>query len=353
MNIFAFAGCAKGWQNVSLFNAMEFDMKAPIRITVTGAAGQIGYSLLFRIANGDMLGPEQPVILQLLDVPQAQQMLRGVAMELEDCVFPMLQQVITTDDPRVAFRDAEVALLVGARPRSKGMERKDLLEANGAIFSEQGKILNEVAARHIKVLVVGNPANTNALIAMKNAPDLDPRNFSAMMRLDHNRAIEQVALKLFQPVRDIKKMVIWGNHSGTQYPDLSHVEIRGRKVVDLLPDLNWVENEFIPTVQKRGAAVIEARGLSSAASAANAAISHVHDWLLRSHHNDWVTMSVPSDGSYGIPEGVIYGFPVTCRNGHYHIVQDLPISALGHKHMLDSLKELHEERDHIRHLLCK
>ncbi|HEY6095581.1 MAG TPA: malate dehydrogenase [Gallionellaceae bacterium] len=328
-------------------------MKAPIRIAITGAAGQIGYSLLFRIANGDMLGPEQPVILQLLDVPQAQQMLRGVAMELEDCVFPMLQQVITTDDPRVAFRDAEVALLVGARPRSKGMERKDLLEANGAIFSEQGKILNEVAARHIKVLVVGNPANTNALIAMKNAPDLDPRNFSAMMRLDHNRAIEQVALKLFQPVRDIKKMVIWGNHSGTQYPDLSHVEIRGRKVVDLLPDLNWVENEFIPTVQKRGAAVIEARGLSSAASAANAAISHVHDWLLRSHHNDWVTMSVPSDGSYGIPEGVIYGFPVTCRNGHYHIVQDLPISALGHKHMLDSLKELHEERDHIRHLLGK
>ncbi|HEU0186628.1 MAG TPA: malate dehydrogenase [Gallionellaceae bacterium] len=325
-------------------------MKAPIRIAITGAAGQIGYSLLFRIANGDMLGPEQPVILQLLDVPQAQQMLRGVAMELEDCVFPMLQQVITTDDPRVAFRDAEVALLVGARPRSKGMERKDLLEANGAIFSEQGRILNEVAARHIKVLVVGNPANTNALIAMKNAPDLDPHNFSAMMRLDHNRAIEQVALKLFQPVRDIKKMVIWGNHSGTQYPDLSNVEIRGRKVVDLLPDLNWVENEFIPTVQKRGAAVIEARGLSSAASAANAAISHVHDWLLRSHHNDWVTMSVPSDGSYGIPEGVIYGFPVTCRNGHYHIVQDLPISELGRRHMLDSLKELHEERDHVKHL---
>lgn len=328
-------------------------MKAPIRIAITGAAGQIGYSLLFRIAHGDMLGFEQPIILQLLDIPQAQQTLKGVAMELEDCVFPMLQQVITTDDPRVAFRDAEVVLLVGARPRSKGMERKDLLEANGAIFSEQGKILNEVAARHVKVLVVGNPANTNALIAMKNAPELDPRNFSAMMRLDHNRAIEQVALKLFQPVRDIKKMVIWGNHSGTQYPDLSHAEIRGRKVIDLLPDLSWIENEFIPTVQKRGAAVIEMRGLSSAASAANAAIAHMHDWLLHSHHNDWVTMSVPSDGSYDIPEGVIYGFPVVCSNGHYRIVQNLPINDLGRKHMLDSLKELQDEREHVKHLFGK
>jgi malate dehydrogenase len=326
-------------------------MKAPIRIAITGAAGQIGYNLLFRIANGDMLGREQPVILQLLDLPQAQQALRGVAMELEDCVFPMLQQVITTDDPRVAFRDAEVALLVGSRPRGKGMERKDLLEINGAIFTEQGKMLNEFAARHVKVLVVGNPANTNALIAMKNAPDLDPKNFSAMMRLDHNRAIAQVAQKLFQPVRDIKKMVVWGNHSGTQYPDLSHAEIRGRKVLEILPDLDWVESTFIPTVQKRGAAVIEARGLSSAASAANAAISHVHDWLLHSHHNDWATMSVASDGSYGIPEGVIYGFPVTCRNGHYHIVQNLPISELGKKHMLDSHRELMEEREHIKHLL--
>ena len=326
-------------------------MKAPIRIAITGAAGQIGYSLLFRIANGDMLGREQPIILQLLDIPQAQQALRGVAMELEDCVFPMLQQVITTDDPKVAFRDAEVVLLVGARPRSKGMERKDLLEANGMIFSEQGKILNEVAARHVKVLVVGNPANTNALIAMSHAPDLDPRNFTAMMRLDHNRAIEQVALKLFQPIRDIKKMVVWGNHSGTQYPDLSHAEIRGRKVLDILQDHSWVESEFIPTVQKRGAAVIEARGLSSAASAANAAIGHVHDWLLGSHHNDWVTMSVPSDGSYGIPAGVIYGFPVTCRNGHYQIVQDLPISELGRKHMQDSYRELQEEREHVKHLL--
>ncbi len=329
-------------------------MKAPIRIAITGAAGQIGYSLLFRIANGDMLGREQPVILQLLDVPQAQQALRGVAMELEDCVFPMLQQVIVTDDPKIAFRDAEVVLLVGARPRSKGMERKDLLEANGAIFSAQGRMLNEYAARHVKVLVVGNPANTNALIAMKNAPDLDPRNFSAMMRLDHNRAIAQVALKLFQPVRDVTKMTIWGNHSGTQYPDLSHAEIRGRKVLDMLQQNgweDWIESAFIPTVQKRGGAVIEARGLSSAASAANAAITHVHDWLLHSHHNDWVTMSVPSDGSYGIPEGVIYGFPVTCRNGHYQIVQGLPVSELGSKHMQDSHRELLEERDHIKHLL--
>jgi malate dehydrogenase len=330
------------------------DMKSPIRVAVTGAAGQIGYSLVFRIANGDMLGREQPVILQLLDVPQAREVLRGVAMELEDCAFPLLQQVIATDDPKVAFRDAEVALLVGARPRSKGMERKDLLEANGAIFSEQGQMLNEFAARHVKVLVVGNPANTNALIAMKNAPDLDPKNFSAMMRLDHNRAIAQVAARLFQPVRDVKKMVVWGNHSGTQYPDLSHAEIRGRKVVDMLREHgweDWIEGDFIPTVQKRGAAVIEARGLSSAASAANAAISHVHDWLLHSHHNDWATMSVPSDGSYGIPEGVVYGFPVTCRDGHYHIVQGLPVGELGRRHMLDSHRELLEEREHIKHLI--
>jgi len=326
-------------------------MKAPIRVAITGAAGQIGYNMLFRIANGDMLGHEQPIILQLLDIPPAQQVLRGVAMELEDCVFPMLQQVITTDDPRVAFRDAEVAILVGARPRGKGMERKDLLQANGAIFTEQGRILNEVAARNVKVLVVGNPANTNALICMNNAPDLDPRNFTAMMRLDHNRAIAQVALKLFQPIQDIKKMVVWGNHSGTQYPDLSHCEIRGRKVLEVLQDQDWIENTFIPTVQKRGAAVIEARGLSSAASAANSAIAHVHDWLLRSHHNDWVTMSVPSDGSYGIPEGVMYGFPVTCRNGHYTIVQGLPISETGKKHMQESYQELLGEREMVKHLL--
>ena len=326
-------------------------MKAPIRVAITGAAGQIGYSLLFRIANGDMLGHEQPVILQLLDVPQAQQTLRGVAMELEDCVFPALQQVIITDDPKVAFSDAEIVLLVGARPRSKGMERKDLIEANGAIFSAQGKLLNEVAARHVKVLVVGNPANTNALIAMSNAPDLDPKNFSAMMRLDHNRAIAQVAQKLSQPVRDIKKMIVWGNHSGTQYPDLDHAEIRDHLVRDALPDQDWVEREFIPTVQKRGSVVIEARGLSSAGSAANAIIAHMHDWMLSSHHDDWVTMSVPSDGSYGIPAGVIYGFPVTCKNGHYQIVQGLPISELGRKHMDESYRELVEEREHVQQLL--
>jgi malate dehydrogenase len=326
-------------------------MKAPIRVTVTGAAGQIGYAALFRIANGDMLGDDQPVILQLLDLPQAQTMLRGVMMELEDCAFQLLQQVIVTDDPRVAFRDTEIAMLIGARPRGKGMERKDLLESNGAIFSEQGRILNEVAARHVKVLVVGNPANTNALIAMKNAPDLAPKNFSAMMRLDHNRALIQVAKKLFQPVRDIKRMIVWGNHSGTQYPDLDHAQIRGIPVRDLLPDQNWVEREFIPVVQKRGAAVIEARGLSSAASAANAAVAHMHDWVLGAHHNNWVTMSVPSDGSYGIPEGVIYGFPVRCKNGDYQIVQNLAISEPGRRHMLESHKELLEEREHVKHLL--
>ncbi|MGB7649753.1 MAG: malate dehydrogenase [Gallionella sp.] len=326
-------------------------MKAPIRITITGAAGQIGYATLFRIANGDMLGREQPVILQLLDLPQAQAMLQGVQMELEDCAFPLLQQVIITADPKVAFKDTEIALLIGARPRGPGMERKDLLEANGAIFSAQGKLLNEYAARHVKVLVVGNPANTNALIAMKNAPDLDPRNFTAMMRLDHNRAIAQVAQKLFQPIRDVKKMIIWGNHSGTQYPDLDHAEIRGRLVRDILQDQNWVEAEFIPTVQKRGAAVIAARGLSSAASAANAAVTHIHDWMLSSHHNDWVTMSVPSDGSYGIAEGVLYGFPVTCKNGHYSIVQGLPISELGRRHMEESYRELTAERDMVKALL--
>ena len=326
-------------------------MKAPIRVTITGAAGQIGYATLFRIANGDMLGHDQPIILQLLDLPQAQTMLRGVMMELEDCAFPLLQQIIITDDPKAAFKDTEIALLIGARPRSKGMERKDLIEANGAIFSAQGKLLNEHAARHVKVLVVGNPANTNALITMKNAPDLDPKNFSSMMRLDHNRAIAQVAQKLFQPIHDIKKMIVWGNHSGTQYPDLDHAEIRGTLVRDLLSDQDWVEREFIPIVQKRGAAVIEARGLSSAASAANAAISHIHDWMLGAHHNNWVSMGVPSDGSYGIPEGVLYGFPVRCKQGHYHIVQDLPISEPGRKHMQDSYRELLDEREHVRHLL--
>jgi malate dehydrogenase len=325
-------------------------MKAPIRVTVTGAAGQIGYAAIFRIANGDMLGNDQPVILQLLDLPQAQQSLRGVMMELEDCAFPLLQQIIVTDDPKIAFKDTDIAMLIGARPRSKGMERKDLLEANGAIFSVQGRVLNEVAARNVKVLVVGNPANTNALITMKNAPDLDPRNFTSMMRLDHNRSIAQVGKKLSQPIPDIRKMVVWGNHSTSQYPDLNHAEIRGGLVRDLLPDQDWVENEFIPTVQKRGAAVIEARGLSSAASAANAAIGHVRSWMLGSPQDDWVSMGVQSDGSYGIPEGLVYGFPVRCQQGRYEIVQGLTISEQGHKHMEGSYRELLEEREHVKHL---
>ena len=329
-------------------------MKSPVRIAVTGAAGQIGYALLFRIASGGLLGPDQPVILKLLEVTPVLKALEGVVMELQDCAFPALAGVEISDDAAVAFKDVNYAFLVGAKPRGPGMERADLLQGNAAIFEVQGKALNDGASRDVKVIVVGNPANTNALITIKNAPDLDPKNFSAMMRLDHNRAIAQVGAMLFQPVRDIKKMTIWGNHSGTQYPDLSHAEIRGMKVMDMLRQHgreDWIEGEFIPTVQKRGAAVIEARGLSSAASAANAAISHVHDWLLHSHHNDWVTMSVPSDGSYGIPEGVIYGFPVTCRNGHYQIVQGLPISELGRRHMLDSHRELLEEREHVIHLL--
>jgi malate dehydrogenase len=326
-------------------------MKAPVRVTITGAAGQIGYATLFRIAKGDMLGYDQPIILQLLDLPQAQGSLNGVKMELDDCAFPLLHQIITTDDPKVAFKDADVALLIGARPRSKGMERKDLIEANGAIFSVQGKILNDYAARNVKVLMVGNPANTNALIAMKNAPDLDPKNFSAMMRLDHNRAIAQIAQKLSEPVRDVKKVIIWGNHSSTQYPDLAHAEIRGRKVSELLPDQAWVEGEFIPVVQKRGAAVIEARGLSSAASAANAAISHVHDWILGSEPDNWVSMAVPSDGSYGIPEGVLFSYPVTCSQGRYEIIQGLSISEIGRKHLDDTYRELTEEREVVKAIL--
>lgn len=327
-------------------------MKAPIRIAITGAAGQISYSLLFRIANGDMLKHEQPIILQLLDIPQAQQALRGIAMELEDCVFPMLQQVIITDDPKIAFRDAEIILLVGARPRSQGMERNDLIEINAGIFAEQGKVINEFAAPHAKILVIGNPANTNALIVIRNTPDLNPKNVSSMMRLDHNRAIAQVARKLSQPISNIKKMVVWGNHSCTQYPDLSHAETQGRKILEILPDHNWIESEFIPTVQKRGMVVIEARGLSSAASAANAAISHMHDWILGSNHDDWVTMSVLSDGSYDIPAGVVYGFPVTCRNGDYQIVQNLHISKFDRQHMLENYRELLKESEQIKHLLA-
>jgi malate dehydrogenase len=327
------------------------EMKSPIRVAVTGAAGQIGYSLIFRIAAGDMLGQDQPIILQLLDIPQSQPMLKGVVMELDDCAFPLLAGVIATDDPKIAFRDARIAMLVGARPRSKGMERKDLLETNGAIFSLQGKVLDEVASRDVKVLVVGNPANTNAYIAMSNAPGLKPGNFSAMLRLDHNRALSQVATRLTQPVSSIHRMAIWGNHSTTQYPDLNHAELAGQKVTELINDPAWVENYFIPTVQKRGATVIEARGLSSAASAANAAVSHIRDWVSGTPENDWVSMGIPSDGSYGIPAGVIYGHPVTCRDGVYSIVQGLQISDAGRVRMQASYQDLLEERDSVRHLL--
>jgi len=326
-------------------------VKLPIRVAVTGAAGQIGYSLIFRIAAGDMLGQDQPIILQLLDIPQSQPMLKGVVMELDDCAFPLLASVIATDDPKIAFRDARIAMLVGARPRSKGMERKDLLETNGAIFSLQGRILDEVASRDVKVLVVGNPANTNAYIAMSNAPGLKPGNFSAMLRLDHNRALSQVAAKLIQPVLSIHRMAIWGNHSTTQYPDLNHAELSGQKVTELINDPAWVENYFIPTVQKRGSTVIEARGLSSAASAANAAVSHIRDWVSGTPENDWVSMGIPSDGSYGIPAGVMYGHPVTCRDGVYAIVQGLQISDSGKVRMQASYQDLLGERESVRHLL--
>lgn len=326
-------------------------MKRPMRVAVTGAAGQIGYSLLFRIASGEMLGKDQPIILQLLDITPSLPALNGVVMELEDCAFPLLQQIIATDDPKVAFKDVEVALLVGARPRSKGMERKDLLEANGAIFTIQGKALNEVANRNVKILVVGNPANTNAYIAMRNAPDLPKQNFTAMMRLDHNRALSQIASKTNKPVSTVKKVIIWGNHSATQYPDLYHAEVEGKKAFDLIKDQNWVEQTFIPTVQKRGAAIIEARGLSSAASAANAAIDHIHDWVHGTPEGSWVTMGIPSDESYGIPEGVIYGYPVTCKNGQYQIVKGLDLSDFSKARMQATHQELLEERDAIKHLV--
>jgi malate dehydrogenase len=328
-------------------------MKRPMRVAVTGAAGQIGYSLLFRIASGEMLGKDQPVILQLLEIPdeKAQKALKGVMMELDDCAFPLLQSMIPASDPMVAFKDADVALLVGARPRGPGMERKDLLEANGKIFGPQGKALSEVASRNVKVLVVGNPANTNCLIAMKNAPDLQPANFSAMMRLDHNRALTQVAQKIGQPVSSVRKMVVWGNNSATQYPDLFHAEADGSKVWPLINDQAWLEKDFIPTIQKRGAAIIEARGLSSAASAANAAIDHIRDWVHGTRDGDWVSMGIPADGSYGIAEGVLYGYPVTCRNGKYEIVKGLEVSDFSRSRMAATLKELHEERDSIKHLL--
>jgi len=321
-----------------------------MRVAVTGAAGQIGYSLLFRIANGDMLGKDQPVILQLLDLPQAQAAVKGVVMELEDCAFPLLAGVVITDDPKVAFKDADVALLVGARPRSKGMERKDLLEANAQIFTVQGKALDEVASRNVKVLVVGNPANTNAYIAMKSAPSLPRENFTAMLRLDHNRALSQIAAKTGKPVASIEKMFVWGNHSPTMYADYRYATVDGKSVKDMINDPVWNNDVFLPTVGKRGAAIIEARGLSSAASAANAAIDHVHDWVLGSN-GKVVTMGIPSNGEYGIPADTMFGYPVTTANGKYEIVKGLEIDAYSQEKINITLKELEEEKAGVQHLL--
>jgi malate dehydrogenase len=325
-------------------------MKKPVRVTVTGAAGQIGYQLAFRIASGQMLGPDQPVILQLLEISPALPALHGVVMELDDCAFATLAGVVATDDAASAFKDAQFALLVGARPRGPGMERKDLLQANAQIFSVQGKAINEHAARDIRVLVVGNPANTNALIASSNAPDIDRSRFTAMTRLDHNRAIAQLAAKTGHHVSDVRCMTIWGNHSATQYPDLHHATVADRSATDLV-DEHWIANEFIPTVQQRGAAIIKARGASSAASAASAAIDHLHDWALGSKDGDWVSMAVPADGSYGIGEGVIYSFPVRCRGGRYEIVQNLDIDDFSRERMLATETELREERAAIEELL--
>ena len=325
-------------------------MKAPVRVTVTGAAGQIGYALLFRIASGAMLGNDQPVILQLLDITPAMEALEGVRMELDDCAFPLLAGVVCTDDPNVGFKDTDYALLVGARPRGPGMERQDLLEANAAIFSVQGKALNDHASRNAKVLVVGNPANTNSLIAQRNAPDLDPRNFTAMTRLDHNRAMTQMAQKTGTTVNDVTNMTIWGNHSATQYPDLFNAKVNGKAAIDLV-DQAWYENDFIPTVQQRGAAIIKARGASSAASAANAAIDHMRSWALGTEGNDWVSMGVYSDGSYGIAEGLIYSFPCRCKDGDWEIVQGVEVGEFSRAKMDATAQELTEERDAVAHLL--
>ena len=325
-------------------------MKAPVRVTVTGAAGQIGYALLFRIASGSMLGDDQPVILQLLDITPAMDALGGVKMELDDCAFPLLADVVCTDDPEVAFKDSDYALLVGARPRGPGMERKDLLEANAAIFGVQGKAINDVASRDIKVLVVGNPANTNALITQRNAPDVDPRQFTAMMRLDHNRAKTQLAQKTGTTVNDIRHMIIWGNHSATQYPDLHHALVGEQAAMQGL-DMNWYSETFIPTVQQRGAAIIEARGASSAASAANAAVDHMRSWALGTPDDDWVSMGVISDGSYGIEPGLIYSFPCRCKAGQWEIVQGLDIADFSRGKMDATAQELSEERDAVAHLL--
>ena len=325
-------------------------MKKPVRVTVTGAAGQISYSLLFRIASGAMLGPDQPVILHMLEITPVLEALRGVAMELEDCAFPLLAGMVCTDQAEEAFRDAQYALLVGARPRGPGMERKDLLEANAAIFSVQGKAINAAASRDIRVLVVGNPANTNALIAQRNAPDIDPRRFTAMTRLDHNRAMTQLALKTGTDMNAVSHMTIWGNHSSTQYPDLFNARVNGKAALELV-DRQWYEQEFIPTVQQRGAAVIKARGASSAASAANAAIGHMRSWALGTPENDWVSMGVYSDGSYGIQQGLIFSFPCTCRDGDWQIVQGVDVNDFSRARLQATEKELAEERDAVAHLL--
>jgi len=323
---------------------------SPVRVTVTGAAGQISYSLLFRIAAGEMLGPNQPVILQMLEITPALEALKGVAMELEDCAFPLLAGMVCTDDASEAFKDSDYALLVGARPRGPGMERKDLLEANAAIFSAQGKALNNNASKEIKVLVVGNPANTNALITQRNAPDIDPRQFTAMTRLDHNRAMSQIANKTGSTINDVTHMTIWGNHSATQYPDLHETKVSGRSAIELV-DQDWYETDFIPTVQQRGAAIISARGASSAASAANAAIAHMRTWALGSSEGDWVSMGVYSDGSYGIAKGLIYSFPCVCKDGDWEIVQGLDINEFSRQKMEATENELAEERDAVQHLL--
>jgi len=325
-------------------------MKSPLRVTITGAAGQIGYQLAFRIASGQMLGADQPVILQLLEIPPALPALNGVVMELDDCAFATLAGIVATDDPNVAFKDSDYALLVGARPRGPGMERKDLLEANAAIFSVQGKALNDHANRDIRVLVVGNPANTNALITQSNAPDIPPQNFSAMTRLDHNRAMAQLASKTDSHVTDIRCMTIWGNHSATQYPDIHHASVNGRAATELV-DEAWLGDEFIPLVQQRGAAIIAARGASSAASAASAAIDHMRDWALGTPSDDWVSMAITADGSYGIEPGIIYSYPVRCSAGNYEIVQDLTISDFSRERMSATEVELREERAAIEELL--
>ena len=325
-------------------------MNSPVRVTVTGAAGQISYSLLFRIAAGEMLGPNQPVILQMLEITPALDALKGVAMELEDCAFPLVAGIVCTDQADIAFKDSDYAFLVGARPRGPGMERKDLLEANAAIFSAQGKAINDNASRDIKVLVVGNPANTNALITQRNAPDIDPRQFTAMTRLDHNRAMSQIAEKAGKSINDVKNMTIWGNHSATQYPDLHHAKVEGQLAIDMV-DQAWYEQDFIPTVQQRGAAIIKARGASSAASAANAAIAHMHTWVQGTDSDDWVSMGVYSDGSYGIAEGLIYSFPCTCEAGDWKIVQGLEINDFSRDKMSATEQELTEEKEGVAHLL--